>query len=259
MRLTWFDSNSWLIEMGGQQILLDPWFVGALTFGNLPWLFKGEKNTQYAVPPKVDLILLSQGLEDHAHPPTLKTLDRQLPVVGSANAAQVVSDLGYQNVTALKAGETMTFHQSLEIRALAGSLVGPNLIENAYLLTDLNTGDRLYYEPHGSHAPELKTLGLVDVVLTPIIGMNLLNLVPVLKGQKTTLELCQWLQPKVILPTAGAADLTFEGILTKVISLQGTVEGFRQLLAEHQLRTEVKIPQPGVPLDFSLESLKPAV
>ena len=35
MHLTWLDSNSWLIEMGGQRILLDPWLSGPLVFGNL--------------------------------------------------------------------------------------------------------------------------------------------------------------------------------------------------------------------------------
>ena len=32
MYLTWLDSNSWLIEMGGKRVLLDPWLVGSLIF-----------------------------------------------------------------------------------------------------------------------------------------------------------------------------------------------------------------------------------
>ncbi|NJL83206.1 MAG: MBL fold metallo-hydrolase, partial [Chloroflexaceae bacterium] len=69
MYLTYFDSNSWLIEIADQRILLDPWLVGSLTFGNMAWLFKGEKRTSRPLPEKIDLILLSQGLEDHAHHP----------------------------------------------------------------------------------------------------------------------------------------------------------------------------------------------
>jgi L-ascorbate metabolism protein UlaG (beta-lactamase superfamily) len=38
MNLTYFDSNSWLIEIDGKRILLDPWLVGDLTFGSLTWL-----------------------------------------------------------------------------------------------------------------------------------------------------------------------------------------------------------------------------
>ncbi|MEM1369418.1 MAG: MBL fold metallo-hydrolase, partial [Cyanobacteria bacterium P01_H01_bin.15] len=32
MHLTYLDSNSWLIELAGQQILLDPWLVDDLVF-----------------------------------------------------------------------------------------------------------------------------------------------------------------------------------------------------------------------------------
>ena len=46
MQLTYLDSNSWLMEISGKRILLDPWLVGDLVFGNLPWLFKGRKNTE---------------------------------------------------------------------------------------------------------------------------------------------------------------------------------------------------------------------
>ena len=64
MYLTYLDSNSWLVEMGGQNILIDPWLVGSLTFGNLDWLFKGSRPQERPIPEKIDLILLSQGLED---------------------------------------------------------------------------------------------------------------------------------------------------------------------------------------------------
>src|SRR6476469_2445707 len=106
MYLTWLDSNSWLIEMGGQRILLDPWLVGPLMFGNINWLFKGTRPQERPIPDRIDLILLSQGLEDHTHPPTLQQLDRNIPVVASPNAAKVVRELGYKQVTTLTHGET---------------------------------------------------------------------------------------------------------------------------------------------------------
>jgi L-ascorbate metabolism protein UlaG (beta-lactamase superfamily) len=45
MRLIYFGANSWLIELGQQRILIDPWLVGSLMFGNLTWLFKGQVAT----------------------------------------------------------------------------------------------------------------------------------------------------------------------------------------------------------------------
>ncbi|MDD1436553.1 MBL fold metallo-hydrolase, partial [Dolichospermum sp. ST_sed10] len=44
MNFTWLDSNSWLIEINEQRILIDPWLIGDLTFNNLEWLFKGSRD-----------------------------------------------------------------------------------------------------------------------------------------------------------------------------------------------------------------------
>ena len=253
MQLTWYDSNSWLIELGGQRILLDPWLVGSLTFGNTPWLFKGDRPQPLDIPDQVDLILLSQGLEDHAHPPTLQALDKTWPVVGSAKAAEVVTALGYQQVTGLTHNQKFVLNGRVEIWALPGSPIGPTLVENAYVLTDLQTGIRLYYEPHGFHSAQVKSLGTIDVVLTPIIGISILGLLPVLNGQKTTLELCQAVTPQAIVPTSGAAELTYDGLLTKVLRLEGNLTEFRQSLADHDLTAQVLEPQVGIPLTVPLE------
>jgi L-ascorbate metabolism protein UlaG (beta-lactamase superfamily) len=244
MYLTWLDSNSWLIELGGQRILLDPWLVGSLMFGNAAWLFKGDRNTPRSIPEKIDLILLSQGLEDHAHPPTLKQLDRQIPVVASANAAKVVKALGYTQVTSLAHGETFSLPQQLEIKAVPGSPVGPKAVENGYVLRDLANGTSIYYEPHGYHSPTLKELAPVDVVITPIIDLIIPLLGAVIKGQKGTLQVAQWLNPKVILPTAAGGDMTFEGVLLKFLKAEGGADEMRSLLAQNGMMTKVTEPTP---------------
>ena len=137
MELTYLDSNTWLIDNAVGRILLDPWLVGPLVFGNLPWLFKGERTVPRSIPEDIDLILLSQGLPDHAHPETLKQLHRHIPVVASGNAAKVVKRLGYQEVTVLDHGETFTNSVGLSIKAVPGSPIGPMLVENGYLIQNL--------------------------------------------------------------------------------------------------------------------------
>jgi L-ascorbate metabolism protein UlaG (beta-lactamase superfamily) len=245
MDLTWLDSNSWLIEIAGKRILLDPWLVGTLVFGKLDWLFKGEKRTPLAIPEKIDLILLSQGLEDHAHPPTLQQLDRAIPVVASPNAAKVVQALGYTQVTALQHGESFTLDNRVAIKALPGSPIGSQLVENGYLLKDLQQGYTLYYEPHGFHSPSIRDIAPVDVVIAPIVELSLLGLAPILKGQKSALQACQWLKPQVILPTAGAGDISYQGILARLIREAGSVNEFRTLLAQTNLATKAIAPKPG--------------
>ena len=50
------------------------------------------------VPERIDLLLLTQGLQDHAHPETLSMLSKDLPVVGSAAATKVAKRLGFTSV-----------------------------------------------------------------------------------------------------------------------------------------------------------------
>jgi L-ascorbate metabolism protein UlaG (beta-lactamase superfamily) len=133
---------------------------------------------------------------------------------------------------------------SLTIKAVPGSLVGAQLVENGYVLQELSTGKSIYYEPHGSHAAELQDLAPIDVIITPILDFKLLFL-PFIKGQQSALEVCQWLQPQVIVATAVGGDVRFEGLLMSLLRLDGTIEDFRHLLSANRLTTQVIEPNPG--------------
>jgi L-ascorbate metabolism protein UlaG (beta-lactamase superfamily) len=250
MYFTWLDSNSWLMEIGGQRILLDPWLVDSLTFNNLDWLFKGSRTQDRPIPANIDLILLSQGLEDHAHPPTLKQLDKNIQVVASPHAAKVVKELGYLNITTLNHSETFSLNNQVEIKALPGSQLGPTLLENAYLLKELTSGFTLYYEPHGNHSPQLQHFAPVDVVITPIIDLNLPLGLPIIKGMNSALEVAKWLKPQIILPTAAGGDVKFEGVLNNFLQTKGSVEEFQALLKKNNLATQVVAPKPGEQVAF---------
>lgn len=250
MFLTWLDNNSWLIELEGQRILLDPWLVGDLTFGNQNWLFKASRAKPRAIPDAIDLILLSQGLEDHAHPPTLQVLDRTIPVLASPNAAKLVRELGYKQVTAIAHGESFTLANRLTVQAVPGSPIGPLLTENGYLLRALTDSSSLYYEPHGFHSPLLQQEAPVDVVITPLVNLELPLLGSILQGSKTALQVAQWLKPNVILPTAAGGDVTLEGLLMSVIRSTGSVAEVRATLAQNNVTTTVLEPKAGDRLEL---------
>jgi L-ascorbate metabolism protein UlaG (beta-lactamase superfamily) len=252
MQLTYFDSNSWLIEIDGKRILLDPWLVGDLVFGNQAWLFRGKKNKSQPIPENIDLILLSQGLEDHAHPPTLKQLDRNIPVVASPNAARVVRELGYVTITSLEHGENFSLDGQVEIQAVPGSPIGPTLVENGYIIKGLASGKNIYYEPHGYHSETARQTQSIDVVITPITSLKLPLVGAVIKGQKNALELCQHLKPQVILSTAAGGDIDFQGWLISLLSAEGSVEQFNNLLQEKNLATRAIDPQSGETIELSL-------
>lgn len=253
MHLTYFGANSWLIELGQQRILIDPWLVGPLVFGNLTWLFKGQRRQPLAqIPDQIDLIILSQGLEDHAHRPTLLQLDRTIPVVASTSATKVVQQLGYSQVTTLTPGQAFTLANQIEIRAMPGAAIGLQ-VENAYLLKHLDSGMSLYYEPHGFPSPKLKDYAPVDVVISPVVNLELPLAGAIIKG-KTALQLAQWLQPQVFLPTAAGGDVEYEGILNSLIRTVGSVDELRSQLAENNLSTQVIDPQPGEAIELQLGS-----
>ena len=251
MNLTYFDSNSWLIEIDGTRILLDPWLVGKLIFGNQAWLFEGSKNNPQPIPENVDLILLSQGLEDHAHPPTLKQLDKNIPVVASPNAAKVVTELGYKNVTALEHQESHQLGQ-IEIKAVPGSPIGPTLVENGYIIKGLESGKNIYYEPHGYHSDSLQQAAPIDVIITPLIDLKLPLLGAVIRGQETALQVCKQLHPQVILSTAAGGDVEFKGLVTSILSAEGSVDEFSRLLEQNNLSTKAINPQSGETIELSL-------
>ncbi|NDJ17480.1 MBL fold metallo-hydrolase [Myxacorys almedinensis A] len=254
MYLTWLDNNSWLIELSGKRILLDPWLIGDLTFGNLTWLFRGSRSCDRAIPENLDLILLSQGIEDHAHPETLKHLDKSIPVVASPSAATVAQSLGFLHVTALYHGKTFTLDDQIQILATVGSLVGPTTKENGYLLTALGTNTKLYYEPHGFHDPRLKDHAPIDVVITPQIDLALPVVGSIIKGKQTSLKLAQALNPQVMIPTAAGGDITFEGVLMSILNVFGSPDQLRHQLAQSDLATQVIELKPGISYEVNLTS-----
>lgn len=245
MQLTYFGANSWLWQWEDQNILVDPWLVGDLVFGNLTWLFRGtRRENPPALPERIDLILLSQGLDDHAHKPTLKTLDKSIPVVASPNAAAVAEELGFKNVTSLPHGESYTWQDKIEILALPGALTGLEK-ENAFLLTALQAQQRLYYEPHGFPPEEVKQYAPVDVVINPLVNLELPLAGPIINGRKSAIELAQWLQPKAIVGTAAGGNIDYEGVLLSLLKTGGSVEEARSRLQQSNLAPEIIEPQQG--------------
>jgi len=246
MHLTWLDNNSWLLELGPHRLLIDPWLVGELVFGQQGWLFRGVKLRSPALDLNgIDLILLSQGLEDHAHPPTLAQLDRAIPVVGSPAAARVAQRLGYHQVTALGHGQVFELGDWLRLEAVPGAPLGPLTVENGYVISDRQTGLRLFYEPHGFHAPSLQAQDPMDVVITPVVDLTLPLVGPIIRGQTSALERVAWLQPQVLLPTAAAAETEYSGTLATLLQSRGSAASLQQTLEQQGLTTQVISPEVG--------------
>ncbi|KAJ0038576.1 hypothetical protein Pint_23315 [Pistacia integerrima] len=103
-KLTYLEGNSWLWDVGGLKILVDPILVGNLDFG-IPWLYdaakKFLKNFQLSDLPEVDCLLITQSLDDHCHLKTLEPLSKMYPnlkVIATPNAKPLLDPL-FNNVS----------------------------------------------------------------------------------------------------------------------------------------------------------------
>ena len=158
MHATYYGANGWLLELGNLRVLVDPWLTGPLEFPPGPWFFRGELPCERPAPEGLDLLLLTQGLDDHCHPASLALLPKQLPVVGSPSAAAKARGLGFEQVQALAHGERHHLGE-LCITATAGAPVPQ--VENGYLLE--HPSGRVYLEPHGYLAPDVPEIGRAHV------------------------------------------------------------------------------------------------
>jgi hypothetical protein len=222
---TYLGANGWLLSFAGLRVLVDPWFTGPLSFGPIDWLLKGELATPQPPPDALDLLLLSQGLPDHCHLPSLALLPRDLPVVASPTAARKAQQLGFNPITPLRPGERHS-HGALVITATAGAAVPQ--IENGWLLD--HPAGSLYLEPHGFLSPELPGRALTAVI-TPVIDVGLPLAGAFVRGRSALPELLERFQPATVLASTTGGDVRFSGLLASALQVAGTPEEAAALVA----------------------------
>uniref|UniRef100_A0A0D9Y1Y2 Metallo-beta-lactamase domain-containing protein n=1 Tax=Leersia perrieri TaxID=77586 RepID=A0A0D9Y1Y2_9ORYZ len=270
VKLTYLEINSWVWEVGGWRILVDPILAGNLDFG-APWLFDAAKKrlkslgVDEVLQSSVDLLLITQSLDDHCHARTLSQIAAaapDLPVLTTPNARPILAALPFRHVTYLQPGDTHHYMLpgegrsfSLRILATPGPVLGPpwQRPENGYILTLLQQQEimSLYYEPHCVYDRSFfdnrqQQLG-ADVVITPVVKQLLPGNFPVVAGQEDAVELARMLRARYVVPMCNG-DVDAKGLLTSFISTQGTLHAFQQLLADALPDAQLLQPTPGIPL-----------
>ncbi|KAF6137254.1 hypothetical protein GIB67_036291 [Kingdonia uniflora] len=266
-KLTYLEGNSWLWDVGGLNILVDPILVGSLDFG-IPWLYDAVKRylktfEQLKDLPAIDCLLITQSLDDHCHLKTLRPLSQMFPdvrVIATPNAEALLDPL-FGNVTYLEPGEESQFKgrngSKVRVKATAGPVLGPpwQRPENGYLVTSQRDQLTLYYEPHCVYNAEFLLKERADIVITPVIK-QLLPLLTLVSGQEDAVQLAKMLQAKFIV-TMRNGDLESKGFLASIIRCEGTMESFKEILAKELPQTQMLEPIPGVPLEISTPSNVP--
>jgi len=252
--LTYLEINGWLLSTGGITILVDPILEGALDFG-IPSIYRANKRTLPSKGlceelPTIDCVLITQGLDDHAHIRTLKKLasilDRNVSVIAPPSARGALEQCGFDatrssNIRFIKPGGQLHIGDegAVAIKATTGALVGPpwQARENGYVIRTAS-GPSIYIEPHVEYnLQELRNEAPVDILITPVSGQGL-PAFELVHGPSDVLRLVQTLQPKYVVPMQNG-DVDAEGLASSLVQSIGSPNEFRRILSKAQ-RTGVR-------------------
>ena len=238
MQATYYGANGWLLDFGNLRVLVDPWLKGPLAFPPGPWFFQGQLGEQLPLPEQLDLLLLTQALDDHTHPESLALLPPTLKVVASGAAAAKARRLGFTDVVALSPGQQHRCGE-LQITASAGAPV-PN-VENGYLLE--HPACSLYLEPHGYLAADLPARPL-DAVITPVLDLGLPLAGAFVRGTQVLPQLLERFQSRTVLASTAGGDVRFTGLLTRLLWQKGSISAAQAALPPGCRLID---PKPGQP------------
>jgi len=212
---TYLGSNGWLIKFKKTNLIIDPWLTGDLIFPPGEWFFKGSLEEEIIIDKDIDIILLTQGLPDHCHVPTLEMFRKDISIICPKSAVQTLEKIGFSSIKMLTPTEkTNQFNLSFE--ATAGAPVPQ--IENGYIVKD-DQDNGFYIEPHGYLDEKLNKQNL-DAVITPTKNLELPLVGSFVKGADVIPKLINKFNPKFILSSTVGGDAKYSGFLNNFISVQ---------------------------------------
>ena len=214
-RATYLGSNGWLINFKKTNLIIDPWLKGDLIFPPGEWFFKGSLEEEISIDKKIDIILLTQGLPDHCHVPTLKMFRKDIPIICPKSAVETLKKIGFSSIKMLKPNEK-TKQFNLNFEATAGAPVPQ--IENGYIVKD-DQDNGFYIEPHGYLDENLNKQSL-DAVITPTKNLELPLVGSFVKGADVIPKLINKFNPKFILSSTVGGDAKYSGFLNNFISVK---------------------------------------
>ena len=212
---TYLGSNGWLVKFEKTNLIIDPWLTGDLVFPPGKWFFKGSLENEILIKEEINIILLTQGLPDHCHIPSLKKFKKNIDIICPTSAKGILLKSGFTSVKVLKPSDKIN-QNGLVIEATAGAPVPQ--IENGYIVKD-HEGKGFYIEPHGYLDKNIKSQEL-DVVITPTINLELPFVGSFVKGADILPKLIHTFNPKYILSSTAGGEAKYSGILNKFISIQ---------------------------------------
>jgi len=212
---TYLGSNGWYIKFKKTNLIIDPWLKGNLIFPPGEWFFKGSLDQEIPIDKDIDIILLTQGLPDHCHIPTLEMFRKDIPIICPKSAFGKLKKIGFTSIKILMPTEK-TNQFNLYFEATAGAPVPQ--IENGYIVRD-EEDNSFYIEPHGYLDENLDNQN-IDAVITPTKNLELPLVGSFVKGADVIPKLIKKFNPKYILSSTIGGDAKYSGFLNNFISVQ---------------------------------------
>ena len=213
-KATYLGSNGWIIEFSKIKIVIDPWLRGDLIFPPGKWFFKGSLENDIPEPKDIDLILITQGLPDHCHIPSLKLFSKDIEIICPKSALKIIEELNFSSIRVMNPSEKYFFND-IQIEATSGAPVPQ--IENGYIVENKEGG--FYIEPHGYFDKKIKPRKL-DAVITPTKNLGLPIVGSFVRGAEVLPDLIDRFNPNFILSSTIGGDAKFSGLLNKFISVK---------------------------------------
>ena len=212
---TYLGSNGWLIKFKKTNLIIDPWLTGDLIFPPGEWFFKGSLDNDIIINEKINTILITQGLPDHCHLPSLKKFKKDIDIICPKSAKDIIKKIGFTSVKVIQPSERININH-LEIEATSGAPVPQ--VENGYIVKD-EEGNGFYIEPHGYLDEKLSPQHL-KAVITPTMNLKLPFVGSFVKGADVIPKLITKFNPKYILSSTVGGEAKYTGFLNKFIKVQ---------------------------------------
>ncbi len=231
------DYQSWVFEVAGRRIAVDPWLTAAHKLPPGHWLF-GRRRAAPAPGPEaianVDALILTGPFADHCDEDTLKVLPRELPVFAQAIAARRAIKMGFTQVTTLHGGDVVTPFDGVKLEAVQPGFPYRHNSIGFVLEAD---GKRAGFETHvvdlARHGARYQGL---DLLVVPVQGVWLLG-VPFVMSPQKVLHVVQALKPTVVVPTGNDPQNGHGLLSTAMLFFRGSVEAFGAHLSQAGLPT----------------------
>ena len=212
-KATYLGSNGWIIDFPQCKIIIDPWLEGDLIFPPGEWFFKGSLKNKIVTPENIDLILITQGLPDHCHIPSLLQFSKDIDIICPKTASKLLKENGFNSIKTISPTEKIII-RGLEIEATNGAKVPQT--ENGYIVETSQGG--FYIEPHGYFDKNIISRKL-DAVITPTKDLSIPLMGDFVRGAKVLPKLINCFKPDYILSSTTGGDAKFSGLLNKFIKV----------------------------------------